>query len=75
MKVYGEETKLPEERRHFRVLKHSPATHLLDAGADVRFVQDWIGHANIALPVPGKCCSIAQPKNTRREQLGGVSFL
>jgi site-specific recombinase XerD len=29
------------------VLKHSIATRLLDAGADLRFVQDWIGHASI----------------------------
>jgi len=47
MKEYAELANIPPEKRHFHVLKHSIATHLLDASADIRFVQDWLGHANI----------------------------
>jgi len=47
MKRYGKKANIPADKRHFHVLKHSIATHLLDAGADIRFVQYWIGHKNI----------------------------
>ena len=44
---YGEAAGIPVEKRKFHCLKHSIATHLLDAGADLAFVKDWLGHANI----------------------------
>lgn len=47
MKHYCQKAGIPADKSHFHVLKHSIATHLLDAGADIRFVQDWIGHKNI----------------------------
>ena len=47
MKHYGQLANIPESKRHFHALKHSITTHLLDAGADLRFVQDWVGHASI----------------------------
>jgi len=47
MGKYGEVAGLPPEKQKFHALKHSIATHLLDAGADLSFVKDWLGHANI----------------------------
>jgi site-specific recombinase XerD len=63
MKHYGELAKIPESKRHFHTLKHSIATHLLYAGADRRFVQDWIGHASI-----GNTVIYAQLTSWRRDE-------
>jgi site-specific recombinase XerD len=47
MGMYGEKAGLPPEKQKFHCLKHSIATHLLDAEADLAFVKHWLGHKNI----------------------------
>ena len=47
MQKYGRLTDIPKPKRRFHALRHAIAVHLLDAGADVAFVQDRLGHANI----------------------------
>jgi integrase len=47
MKLYGEKAALPIDKRHFHCLRHSIATHMLEAGENIEVVQDWLGHQNI----------------------------
>jgi integrase len=63
MQTYGEKAGLPPEKRKFHSLKHSIATHLLDARGELRFVQDWVGHKNVQ-----NTTRYAQLTNPRRDE-------
>ena len=47
MQTYGERAVITKEKRRFHALRDAIAVHLLDAGADVAFVQARSGHATI----------------------------
>lgn len=69
-KKYGEQAKIPSDKQHFHVMKHSIATHLLDAGADIKFVQDWLGHANIQnTEIYAKFSAVSREKKAREHFL------
>jgi len=64
MRLYGAKAGIPAKLRHFHVLKHSCATHLLNRGHNVEQVQDWLGHADIR-----NTMVYAKVSNTRREEM------
>jgi type 1 fimbriae regulatory protein FimB len=45
--VYAMKADLPPDRRHVHVLRHSAAVHVLDAGEDIDFARDHLGHRSI----------------------------
>src|SRR5690348_7433149 len=46
-RFYATEAGLPADRRHIHVLRHSAAVHVLDAGEDIDFARDHLGHRSI----------------------------
>ena len=70
MKSYGAKAGLPDKKRDFKILKHSIATHMLDAGADLSFVRDWLGHKNIQ-----NTMVYAQMTNPNRDQQARKVFM
>lgn len=47
MKKYSTKARLPKSKRHFHILKHSIAVHLLQAGAEIILVKELLGHKSI----------------------------
>jgi len=46
-KTYAERAGIPEELRHFHVLRHGIAVHMVDKGIPLLQISDWLGHRSI----------------------------
>jgi len=60
---YAALAKLPADKRHPHVLKHSIGTALLDQGLDIMDVKDWLGHRRVESTL-----EYAKVTNRKREE-------
>ena len=67
MKRYCAQARISGDRDHFHTLKHSCATNMLDAGAELRYLQDWLGHRQIANTVVYTKLTSRNRERTARE--------
>jgi site-specific recombinase XerD len=58
----------------FYCLKQAIATHLCDAGADVAFVKDWLGHANIQNTTISARLTTARLDSTARKVFASIGW-
>jgi site-specific recombinase XerD len=47
MKFYWKKARLPEEKQHPHILKHSIAVHLAESWVDIKDLQYYLWHKNI----------------------------
>ena len=65
-RFYATKAALPADRRHVHVLRHSAAVHVLDAGEDIDFARDHLGHRSIQSTMTYAQISDARRNRTMR---------
>lgn len=71
---YAQRAGLPEDV-HPHLLRHAFATHMIDGGADVRVVQQLLGHASVSTTQIYTHVSDAARRDTIEQALDGVAAL